>query len=134
MKLVSVYNAPFAVETLYQLLRARPQEDSISHRKMPTFEDHVRFVKSHPYRIWKLLEVDEIYVGSIYLTDQFEIGIHLFSQFKDKGYEAQAIAKMIQKYELEKVFMNVSPTNTEYADILKGLGFRLIQHTYEKTV
>lgn len=134
MKLVSVYSAPFAVETLYQLLRTRPQEENITHRKMPAFEDHARFVKSHPYRIWKLLEVDEIYVGSIYLTDRFEIGVHLFPQFKDKGYEAQAIAKLILEYELKKVFMNVSPTNAEHADILKGLGFRLIQHTYEKTV
>lgn len=133
MKLVSVYTAPFAVETLYQLLRARPPEECISHRKMPTYTEHERFVKSKPYYVWKLIEADEIYVGAIYMTDKYEIGAHCFPQHQDKGYEKDAITTILQRYNPHPTIANVNPANIKYAETLKDLGFRLIQHTYEKT-
>ena len=47
MKLVSVYLLQqdyAAVDFLYQLLAEREPHESISHRRMPTFSEHVAFV------------------------------------------------------------------------------------------
>ncbi len=132
MKLVSVYTAPFAVETLYQLLRARPPEECISHKKMPTYYEHERFFHSKPYASWYLIEADGIYVGSIYLTRRNEIGIHMFPQYR-RTCETQAIEALLDIHEPKRIYANINPTNTEQAEVFKTLGFRLIQHTYEKT-
>ena len=60
---------------LYQLLSDRPHQ--ISHRQMPTFEEHATFVQNNPYRVWYIVHEDEHMVGSVYLTDQNTIGINI---------------------------------------------------------
>lgn len=134
MKLVSVYEAPFAVETLYQLLRSRLPNYNISHKKMPAYEEHERFVRSHPYRKWMLIELADIHIGAIYLTDRDEIGIHLFPQYHGHDYEAHAITTIMALYCPHHAIVNINPANTEYKHLLENLGFKLIQHTYEKII
>jgi hypothetical protein len=62
-------------EFLYDLLLQRNPDANISHKKMPTYEEHVNFVKSSPYSKWYIIEVDGKRAGTIYLTKQNEIGI-----------------------------------------------------------
>ena len=53
---------------LYELLLQRKEIVNISHKKMPTYEEHVTFVKSEPYSKWYIIQIDDEKVGSIYLT------------------------------------------------------------------
>jgi hypothetical protein len=52
MKLVSVYQEPAAKWMLFDLLRERTPEQSISHKVMPTFDEHSAFYHSIPYAAW----------------------------------------------------------------------------------
>ena len=42
---------------------------------MPTYTEHLRFIKSRPYRKWYVVKYDGLKIGSVYLTSQNEIGI-----------------------------------------------------------
>ena len=54
--LVSVYRLPkTAPDLLYRLLEEREPHVNISHRGMPTWKSHLRFIAGHP--CWALAEL-----------------------------------------------------------------------------
>ena len=46
------------VTFLYELLAERDPVANISHREMPTFDQHRKFVDSRPYKAWYLIHSD----------------------------------------------------------------------------
>lgn len=60
---------------LYELLKKRDPLANISHKKMPTYKEHIKFVKSRPYKVWYVIHFGKRKVGSIYLSKQNEIGL-----------------------------------------------------------
>lgn len=115
---------------LYNLLAERTPEQSISHRKMPTWEEHRSFVESKPYMMWALiLNDDGDTVGSIYLTYQFEIGIFIYQMFQGQGYAKAAILEIMDLYPGE-LLANINPNNTASLALFAKLGFKQIQVTY----
>ena len=62
---------------LFNLLKERESFMNISHKKMPTFSEHVKFIRSKPYTKWYIIENGKKKVGSIYLSKQNEIGIFI---------------------------------------------------------
>ena len=130
MKLESVYLRDDAQEILYSLLKERTPEQSISHKQMPSWEDHVAFIKSEPYQAWYLIEVNDEIVGSIYLSKQREVGLFLFEKFKGQGYGRQALARL--KYlHPGRLLANINPKNEASRKFFEREGFKLIQQTYE---
>ena len=99
---------------------------------MPTYEEHVNFVKSSPYSKWYIIEVDGERAGSIYLTKQNEIGIHFFKKYEESERYQHVIKKLMLECPEEKFFININPRNELYLSFAKELGFSLIQHTYER--
>ena len=63
MKLIDVYASPEAARVLYELLAERNPEQNISHKAMPSFDEHCAFVASKPYQAWYLI-VDDTDVAS----------------------------------------------------------------------
>ena len=57
---------------LYTLLSQRRSSVNISHKKMPTYAEHIRFVKSKPYSKWYILSYQRKKIGAIYLSKQNE--------------------------------------------------------------
>ena len=117
---------------LYELLLQRKKIVNISHKKMPTYDEHVKFIESEPYSKWCIIEIDDKKIGSIYLTKENEIGIHFFTQYEENERFQNVIKEFFLKEPREKFFMNVSPKNEQYIDLTKKLGFHLVQHTYER--
>ena len=117
---------------LYELLTQRRQAANISHKKMPTYEEHVKFVRSKPYSKWYIINVNGEKAGSIYLTKQNEIGIHLFRIFEDSQRYQDIIKKLMSEDSESEFFINISPKNELYINFTKNLGFSLIQYTYER--
>jgi hypothetical protein len=111
---------------LYRLLKKRKPEESISHKRMPSYEEHLIFCESKPYKEWKVVYEGRKKIGSIYLTWLNEIGFHLVSS-KDS-----IIDFLFSSYAGIARYANVSPRNTMLIRKLKSLGYKLIQHTYEK--
>ena len=56
------------LEFLFQLLKNRDSRANISHKKMPTYQQHVKFVKSKPYSKWYIIIQSKEKVGSISLS------------------------------------------------------------------
>jgi RimJ/RimL family protein N-acetyltransferase len=131
MKLVSVYQVRAAASVLYELLKERTPQVNISHREMPTFKQHKRFVDSHPYDFWYLIEVSGHPVGAIYLTRESAIGVFLFAAHRGKGYAPEAIRLLLRKHPRARYLANINPANTPSLRLFRRLGFTPLQHTYE---
>lgn len=115
---------------LYDLLKERDHRVNISHKKMPTFEQHEKFVNSKPYFKWYIIESSED-VGSIYLTKDNEIGIFLKKSTQGKGIGEKALKIVMMKHPNYKYLANINPKNKKSIQFFKNNGFKLIQHTYE---
>ncbi len=131
IKLVSVYPVtPYKLEIMWDLMREATPDQSISHKNMPLWEEHVAYVDSHPHPLWDFIKVGEDYVGTIYISKRGEIGIRIFNVFQHKGYGTEAL-KMIRKHYPGKLYANINPNNQISIDCFTKLGAKLIQYTYE---
>ena len=61
---------------------------------LPTWEEHVEFIKNNTYQSWDIIWVDNVRIGNIYLTDRDEIGIFLDKKFQFNGYGSIAINEL----------------------------------------
>ena len=118
-------------EFLYDLLNERDPRANISHKKMPSFAQHVKFVMSKPYSKWYVIEASKNNVGSIYLTKDNEIGIFIKKDLHGKGIASKAIQLLIEKHPRSRYLANVNPKNKKSIQFFKNQKFHLIQHTYE---
>jgi len=116
---------------LYNLLKERNPNMNISHKKMPTYSEHVKFVKSKPYTKWDVIEYDKQKIGSIYLSKNNEIGIFLKKQFQGKNVGQESLELFMKMNPRKRYLANVNPKNTVSQKFFKKNGFKLIQHTYE---
>lgn len=129
MRLIEV--KPQDATLLYTLLGERTAEESISHRKMPSWIEHLEFVCNHPYKHWYWIVILDQTIGAIYLTKQREIGIQIFNSYKRQGYGSKAIKKLMRMHPGE-FLANINPKNTASKELFKGFGFYHIQNTYRK--
>lgn len=126
-----VYEAPGAVEILYQLLEERPPAANINHRGMPSLDEHTRFVASMPYDAWYLIADNYVVVGAVYLTLANEIGVFVFKKYHGMGHARRAIGALMKAHPRERYLANIAPGNEPSLNLFKKLGFIHIQETYE---
>jgi len=117
---------------LFDLLQQRRSDANISHKKMPTYDEHIEFVNSNPYSKWYIIEIDNEKVGSIYLTKQNEIGVHIFQKFEEIKTYQNVVKEFISKYPENQFLINISPKNKLYIDFTEELGFKLVRYTFER--
>lgn len=116
---------------LYQSLADRDPRVNISHKKMPTYEKHVKFVMSKPYSKWYIIYYDDEKCGSTYLSKQDEIGIFIKNGYQDRGIGKKALQLLMKKNLRDRYLANVNPRNVKSIKFFKNNGFSLLQHTYE---
>ena len=116
---------------LYNLLKERDPLANISHKKMPSYHEHVLFVSSKPYSKWYVILYGANKVGSIYITTQNEIGIFIKKSFQDKQIGSVVLKKLIQKNPKKRYLANVNPKNKKSMRFFKNNGFKLIQYAFE---
>ena len=127
LKLVSKSDYRF----LYNLLKERDSRTNISHKKMPTYNEHLKFIKSKPYTKWYIVKWGTQKIASIYLTSQNEIGIFIKKTHQNKNLGGIIMSQLIQKNPRERYLANVSPKNKISENFFKSHGFKFIQKTYE---
>ena len=139
LELVQVKKEPEAPKILWDLLEERTAEQSISHKAMPTADEHLAFVSKPPYRIWYLIKADDEYVGTLYLTPRNEIGISIFKAKQGMGYGKAAVQKLMSRWGkslarrrvgVNGFIANINPANERSVEFFKSMGFKLVQHTY----
>ena len=116
---------------LYELLSERKSYVNISHKKNPTYANHVKFVMSKPYSKWYIIYHATEKIGSIYLTKQDEIGINFKEQNITNKIRSKVLKMIIKKNPRNRYLININPSNTSMKNFLTNEGFELIQHTYE---
>jgi RimJ/RimL family protein N-acetyltransferase len=116
---------------LYELLKRRKPNESISHKSMPTWEEHQNFINSRPYKGWYILALDfnkdEDWFGSIYLSKKDEIGIHLWDSYQKQGFGRLAIQTlMLNNPDVRTFYANINPLNFKSIKFFLKLGFLLV--------
>ena len=128
LKPVTIDDAKF----LFDLLKQREGIVNISHKSLPTWEEHVEFIKNNTYQSWDIIWVDNVRIGDIYLTDRDEIGIFLDKKFQSNGYGSIAITEFMKKNGKKRYLANINPTNYKSIQFFGKQGFVHIQNTYHK--
>lgn len=131
LTLTSVYSRPDRAIILWELLKERDASVNISHKQMPTWDEHVRFVESKPYEAWYFIQDGTRIVGSCYLSKRNEIGIQVFKAHQGKGYATASLQRLMKRHGTINYLANVNPANSRSAALFQKLGFNLVQHTYE---
>ncbi len=139
MRLVPVRGNPDAAGILYELLSERPKENWISHEAMPTREEHEKFVESHPFIHWYLIDNAGVYVGAIEVTDRNEIGVALFERYRRKGFGYQALTMFLANHKpLPPIpairngrwLANIATKNEDSKEFFGRMKFRPLQETW----
>jgi RimJ/RimL family protein N-acetyltransferase len=131
------------VALLYNLLLERDVSINISHDGQSTMQQHRKFVASHPFRAWYLIEGsgrgNPAVVGAIYITQHNEIGIGIFKEYQRQGWGGSAIRAVMEKHKplpaLPGVragcwLANINPQNEHSIKMFTRLGAELRQLTY----
>ena len=148
IRLVDIYESR-DFNTLYELLKERTSDQSISHKEMPLWDDHVDFVVSKPYEAWYFIQdwpatyeeavfggrrpevVGEIHINlAVYPNSTVrEVGISIFNSEQGKGYGSKALTELM-KLHPGQLHANINPENHRSIKFFKRFGFKLIQQTY----
>ena len=118
---------------LFDLLKERNPKANISHKKMPSYDEHIQFIRSKPYTKWYIILQSNKKVGSIYLSKNDEIGIFISKKFQGKNIGFYALTELLKKNPRKRFLANVNPKNKKSMTFFKNNGFKLIQYTFEKT-
>ena len=116
---------------LFELLQERRKKENISHKKMPSFSQHQKFVSSKPYSKWYIIYNNQNKLGAIYLSKQDEIGIHIKKEVSSEKLRLRALKILIEKNPRKRYLANVNPRYTYLTKFYKKHNFHLIQHTFE---
>ena len=121
------------IRFLYNQLKERDPTINISHKKMPTYVEHSKFVLSKPYSKWYIIFLRNKKIGNVYLTKTNEIGIFILKTTKINGIGRIVLEEIMKMNPRQRYLANVSPRNDKSSNFFKKNGFKLIQHTYELT-
>lgn len=130
---------PDDYQFLYELLKEKTPEQNISHKEIPTWEQHVDFNNKNPYKEDYIIEVENSSTGEIskagrvYLTHQNEVGIHISSLYRGSGLGTSVLQELINRHYGETIYANIAPSNVRSQQFFTANGFTLVQYTYRLT-
>ena len=118
---------------LYELLKTKDPIANISHKKMPSYDEHVNFILSNPYVVWYIIEYEGKNIGSIYLSKQDEIGISLFDNLLYDKIGKNIIKFLMKNNPRKRYLAKISPRNKKLQNFFVNNGFTGLEYTYEIT-
>tara|TARA_B100000768_G_C11226269_1_gene352932 strand:- start:392 stop:1255 length:864 start_codon:yes stop_codon:yes gene_type:complete len=122
-------------EILYNLLKKR--RHGISHQRMPSFDDHNKFLRSDPYLHWFLI-IGEYPIGTFYIQSNNSIGLN-FLKVKNE-WVSQVINFINSDFQpckgiLSKIppyfYLNTAANDEDMIKSLSALGMSSIQVSYK---
>ena len=124
------------VNLLYDFLKKR--KFNISHKNIPTYEDHLEFVKNNPYRKWFLISHEFKIKGSIYILYDNGIGIdiapsnyYLVDKILSLVFLENNPLRAMPSIRTNNFHINISPDNHELNSFITKAGGILKQQTFE---
>ena len=122
------------IDFLYELLKEREGIINVSHKQLPSFSEHEKFVKSQPYQFWQIIWNYNERIGNIYLTVRDELGIFIKKKSQNKGSGSIALQKFLKKTGKKRFLANINPTNYKSIQFFGKNGFTHTQNTYHKKI
>lgn len=124
------------IKILYIQLKNRSH--SISHRGVPSFEQHTKFVQNHPYRKWIILKDSDIAIGNIYIQYDNSLGLNIDSSVSSEQihkileeiYKSNSPLPAVPSVRFGEFFLNIATENKMLQKKLSNLGFCEIQRTF----
>jgi len=124
------------IETLYAQLKSRSYK--ISHKILPSFVEHTRFVLHHPYREWVIVKDNGRAIGNVYIHFDNSIGLHFESpKYFDRVDEVLRFVNTSSlplpaepSVRIGEFFFRVSSDNRLLQAKLSILGFREVERTF----
>jgi len=113
------------IEFLYEMLKERDSRINVSHKELPTFQQHKKFVKSKPCDGWYIIMAQEKKVGHIQIYNDDRIGWFIKNEYKRLGFVIPAFEKLKKIHPREKYLGKVNPDNLEAQNLLIKLNFVL---------
>lgn len=140
-----VHSLNGAVDLLWALMLTRSREEArhtnISHREMPTFEQHLEFVRSKPYYLWFIIFAPAVGpIGAINVTERNEIGIVLDPRYRGRGWGRESVQHLLKVYPPLPAIpskrpghfvANINPKNEASIRLFTSLGGVHISNTYK---
>jgi len=124
------------IALLYEFLENR--EFNISHKSMPSMDQHDSFVRNHPYRGWWLIynaDNSSQVVGSVYVSFDNSVGINM--EMDKIEFTVEYFTEILKKEinplppesskRFEDFFYNVSPKNNDLINWLSDCGYLVSQ-------
>lgn len=128
--LSDIYALPHCWGVPYKLLQEREPYQNISHKSMPTWEDHCAYMRSRPHSHWYVFtSAGGFLAGCVYLSKQREIGIGVLKAHRGQGLGKAAVLELMRLHP-GRFLANVAPGNEASIKLFAGLGFTHIQNTY----
>ena len=126
-----------SVEFLYFLLKTRKY--SISHKSLPKYQEHLKFVRNFPYYKWFIIEYLDQKIGAFYIQKDNSIGLDIIPKYYNLIFEIISHIEIeyeplpkIASVRSEEFFFNVSPENKELHAILISAGYKISQISFVK--
>ena len=116
---------------LYDLLKNKDPNTNISHKKIPSYDEHVEFVMSKPYTNWYIIEYDKKNIGSIYLSKQDEIGISINNDYEYDQIVKPALKLLMKLNQRKRYLANTNPKDVRAQEFLLKNGFTGLEYVYE---
>ena len=116
---------------LYNLLEKRNPDLNISHKQMPTLDEHKEFVLSKPYTNWYIIKKNNDKIGAIYLSKNDEIGISILENFEFYEIAKESFKIIMELNPRKRYLANVSPKNKSSQEFLERNGFMGLEYVYE---
>lgn len=119
---------------LYGVLERRLKEPwaNISHKAMPSWDDHVKYVGERSAWGWRheIIYCDQLYVGVIYVDSDNCIGIYISPEHRRHGIGKWALQQIIDTHPFRPLRANINPSNDASKNFFGKAGFVL--HRTEK--
>ena len=106
---------------LYEMLEERELIQNITHKKIPSYNEHVNFIKSNPYSNWYIIFENNKKIGTVYLSKENEVGVFIIKKNQRNGIGKESLKKLIKKNPRKKFFANVNPKNYNSIKFLRIL-------------
>jgi len=127
------------IVVLYEQLKSR--QFSISHRMIPSYEDHCEFVRHNPYRAWFLVLRKGVAVGNIYVQYDNSVGLNGLDALRagELGaiiralYDSVKPLPAISSLRFGDFIFNVAAENETLQKKLEVLHWRVKQVTFAKS-
>jgi len=125
------------VEFLFNLLKSR--RFGISHKSMPTFNEHKFFISNFPYFKWLIISYGGTKIGALYINQDNSVSINLLPnkiKYLDvtiKSFESKFLPQEpLKSLRSKNFFFNLHPEDIMMQKTLEKNGYVLSQISYEK--